>query len=203
MLLVALAVGAAAPLTLPPIDRCSKDASFVQFRRELRETINRRDFDGLVRIVANDFHYGRPFMGVGRDRFLGSWAGKQPGDPSWSELSSILNLGCVMRDGRAWSPSFDDQLNDQNKGYESLTSTLALPGAVVRSGPSDRARIIARSNWLVLTDLEESKPGWIGVQLTNGRKGFVKEAMMAATGVTVSFEKRDGRWVMTGWTSGD
>jgi hypothetical protein len=199
MLLVALAA-AAAPLTLPPIDECAKDPSFVQFRTELRTTIKRRDKAALMQILADDFWSGRGEIGVRRDRFVAGWAGKED---DWNELGAILDLGCVMRGERAWSPSFDHQLYDQRKGYESLTSTIALPGAVVRSRPKDRAPIIARSNWLVLTELEESKPGWIGVTLTDGRKGFVKEAMMAATGMTLSFGKSNGRWVMTGMTSGD
>jgi len=203
MLLTALALGAAAPLQLAPVDQCIKDPSFVEFRTELRDTIKRRDLSALERIVADDFYYGYPFRGVGRDVFLRSLGGTKLGDPSWSTLSNILDLGCIMEDGRASSPSFDDQLYSLKKGYESLTSTLALPGAVVRSRPNDQAQIIARSNWLVLTELEQSEPGWVGVQLTDGRKGFVKEGMMATTGITVTFHKRDGRWVMTGWTFGD
>jgi len=153
-----------------------------------------------MQILADDFWSGRGDTGVGRDRFVAAWAGKE-GD--WNELGAILDLGCVMRGKSAWSPSFGDQLYDQRKGYESLTSSLALPGAVVRSRPKDRAPVIARSNWLVLTELEESEPGWVGVTLTDGRKGFVKDAMMAATGMTLSFRKSNGRWVMTGMTSGD
>jgi len=199
MLLTALALAAAAPLQLPPIDTCAKDRSFVEFRTNLRRIIRRRDSPAMMRVVADDIYYGRPDMGHGRDRFVASWAGKQLGDPSWRELRAILDLGCVLRGGRAFSPSFGYQL----KEFESLTSTLAVPGAVVRSRPSKRAPIIARSNWLVLTELEEADGDWIGVQLTNGRRGFIEEAMTAVTGITVSFEKRDGRWVMTGWTSGD
>ena len=200
MLLTALAVATAAPLTLQPIDTCARDRSFVQFRAELRTIIKRRDKAKLMQILADDFWSGRGDVGVRRDGFVAAWAGEED---DWNELGAILDLGCVMRDQRAWSPSFDQQLYDPRKGYESLTSTIALPGAVVRSRPKDRAPIIARSNWLVLTELEESKPGWVGVTLTDGRKGFVKETMMAATGMTLSFRKSNGRWVMTGKTSGD
>ena len=139
-------------------------------------------------------------MGAGRDRFVVAWTGEEDGAWSWNELSAIIDLGCVLRGDRAHSPSFPYQLPE---GYESFTSTLALPGAVVRSRPNERAAIISRSNWLLLTGLEEAEGDWIGVQLTSGRKGYIKQEMMAGTGVNLSFEKRDGRWVMTGWTSGD
>ena len=97
------------------------------------------------------------------------------------------------------SPSFEYQL----EGFDTLTSTLARPGTVVRSKPSSRAPIVARSNWLVLTELEDTKPGWIGAQLTDGRKVYLKEGMTAPTGERIWFEKRDGRWVLAGWVYGD
>ena len=202
MLLLPLALAATAPLTLPPVDGCAKDASFVEFRTELRHIIERRDSAALAQIVADDFWAGRPAVGVGRDRFVAAWAQKKPDDPSWKELSDILDLGCLMRGKLAWSPSFDDQLYALKRGYDSLTSTLARPGAVIHSRPNDGAPIVARSNWLILTDLEESDPGWIGVTLTNGHKGFIREDMTAGAR-TLSFYKKDGRWMITGLISGD
>jgi hypothetical protein len=200
MLLTALALGAAAPLRLPPVDECAKDPSFVEFRTSLRQIIERRDRSSLIAILAGDFWSGRPAVGADRDRFVANWTAKQDGAWSWNELRTILDLGCVLYGGRAHSPSFAYQLPDR---YESFTSTLARPGAVVRSRPNDRSRVVAKSSWLLLTELEQADGDWIGVQLSNGRKGYIKQDMMAGTGVTLSFEKRDGRWVMTGWTSGD
>ena len=200
MLLAALALGAAAPLSLPPIDTCARDRSFVQFRIKLRRIIERRDSPAMVQIISNGVAYGLPGQGVGRDGFLGQSKGKPLSAKFWRDLRNKLQLGCVLRDGRAILPSFEHQLPDN---IDSLTSTLAIPGAVVRSRPSNRAPVIARSNWLVLTYLEDTRPGWIGAELTNGRKVYLREGMTAATGSRLWFEKRGGRWIMAGWVYGD
>jgi hypothetical protein len=198
-LLAALALASAAPLSLPPIDTCAKDRSFVEFRTNLRRIIERRDSPAMVQIISDGIVYGLPGQNAGRDGFLAGSKGKQLSASFWNRLRDKLKLGCVLRDGRAMSPSFEYQL----EGFDTLTSTLARPGAVVRSRPDNRAPIVARSNWLVLTELEDTKPGWIGAELTNGRKVYIKEGMTAATGERVWFKKLDGRWVLAGWVYGD
>ena len=69
----------------------------------------------LARVIADDFWAGRPDAGVGRDRFVAALAQQKPDDPSWKELSDILDLGCLMKGNLAWSPSFDHQLYEQKR----------------------------------------------------------------------------------------
>jgi hypothetical protein len=154
----------------------------------------------MVQIISEGVAYGLPGQSAGRDGFLAGSKGAPLPASFWIRLKRKLELGCILRQGRAISPSFEYQLNDK---IDSLTSTLARPGSVVRSRPDDRAPVVARSNWLVLTELEDTKPGWIGAQLTNGRKVYLREGMAAPTGERIWFEKIEGRWLLRGWVYGD
>src|SRR5258707_3520022 len=118
MFLPALLRGAAAPLSLPPIDTCVKDRSFVEFRSKLRRIIERRDSAAMVQIISDGIAYGLPGQNAGRDGFLAGSKGKQLSPGFWNRLRDKLELGCVLGDGRPTSPPFENQL----EGFGSLTS---------------------------------------------------------------------------------
>jgi hypothetical protein len=182
MLLTALALGAAAPLRLPPIDECAKDHSFVQFRSELRNAVEHRDTEGLQR-AGFDSHF-------------------RPGASFWNELGKRLRLGCVMRHDYAMVPSIDYQLIDRN--LDEYTTLVARPGALLRSRPSKRARIVARLNWHVLLEPEDAGGDWTSVRLTDGRKGYLHSGQSyGAMGYRFRFEKREGHWALFSAGSGD
>ena len=209
MLLTALALGAAAPLRLSPIDECNADPTFVQFRRELRQIIRRRDRSAMLRILPDRLGYGLPGQAGTRDSFVTAWGGKDFRASFWTRLGDILSRGCVIRDGRASLPSLPEQLGRLNRRdprrFDSYTTGIARPGTILRARPSNRSAIIARLNWHILLGPEDTgDDNWIAVRLTNGRKGYVTPAAYhGAIGDRIQFEKRDGSWIMTGWVSGD
>jgi hypothetical protein len=162
----------------------------------LREIIKRRDRRAMVQIIADNIAYGRPDLASDREGFIG-----KDFDPKfWTDLEDILSRRCTLRDGRAGSPSLDYQLG----GLDSLTTLVARPGAVLRSRPNGRARIIGRLNWHVLLDPEVTRhDDWIKVRLTDGRRGYILMGMGTGSGERVSFQKVDGVWKLRAWVNGD
>jgi len=97
---IALAIGAA---RIPPVDQCTRDRPFVQFRSELRRTVAKRDAEALLKVVADDVYAS--FGGyIGKKDFIELWKlGRNPRQSHvWQELGKALELGCAV-DGDAES----------------------------------------------------------------------------------------------------
>lgn len=201
MLLLVLAAAALGPSRLPPVDECTSDASFVEFREELRRTIERHDAAALLAIVADDVHAS---LGghVGKKDFIDLWGLNRPRTSKvWKELGEALRLGCTMRDGLATVPSMEDQIGDR----DAFETRIALPGAVLRARPSDTGRAIARLDWHVLT-LRGAWDGgsWVRVRLDDGRSGYVRDALARSPiDYRAWFRRRAGKWRMEGFLAGD
>lgn len=201
MLLLALAAAALGASRLPPVDQCAADPSFVEFRNELRGAVERRDTAALLSVVADDIHAS---LGghVGKQDFIELWELKQPRmSRLWKELGEALRLGCTMRDGLATAPSMMDQIGDR----DAFETRIALPGAVLRTRPTDRSRAIARLDWHVLTLRGPWDGGpWVRVRLDGGRSGYVRDALARSPiDYRAWFRKRGGKWIMEGFVAGD
>ena len=192
-----------APARLPPVDECAKDASFVEFRSELRRTIERRDAKALLSVVADDVHAS---LGghVGKKDFISLWAlDKQPRRSKvWTELGQALRLGCSLQGEVPTAPSFEDQLGADRDPFETL---IALPGARLRRSPRDTSAAVARLQWDVLTVRRPWDGGdWVPVRLDDGRSGFVRRSLARSPiDYRAWFNNRDGRWRIAGFLAGD
>ena len=203
MLALALALAAAVPPDrLPPVDRCTADASFVRFRNDLRLIVARRDEARLLEVVADDIHAS---LGgdIGKADFIALWDLGKPGKTRlWAALGESLSLGCTMNNGVATVPSMQDQIGGDRDVFE---TRIARPGATLRARPRANGRAIARLDWHVLTLGEPWDGGsWLKVRLDDGRTGYVFEPMARSPiDYRAWFRKRDGRWEMAGFLAGD
>ena len=201
MLLLALAA-AVLPSRIPPVDQCTADPSFVQFRSELRRTIAKRDTDALLKVVADDVHAS---LGghVGKKDFIELWQLDRPmSSKVWKELGDALRLGCTMSNGVATAPSFEDQIGADRDAFETM---IALPGSVLGRRPNDQSAAVARLKWHMLTMRGNWDGGpWIAVRLDDGRSGFVRRALVRSPiDYRAWFRKRQGTWQMEGFLAGD
>ena len=196
MLLLALAAA-----VLPPVDQCSSDRTFVQFRRDLLRTIEKRDAKALLAAVADDI---RVSFGddSGRDDFVRSWQLDKPQKSRvWEELGTALRLGCTIEgDGRT-APSLGGQIGERDV-FETL---VALPGASLRRAPSGASPRVTGLKWDLLTiDKPWDGGRWIAVRLDDGRRGFIlRSETRSPVDYRAWFEKRDGRWLMAAFLAGD
>ncbi|MEO8175268.1 MAG: hypothetical protein ABI626_01245 [Sphingomicrobium sp.] len=200
--MLVLAVAALDPARLPPIDQCATDRSFVAFRAALQRTIAQRDVAALLKVVADDVEAS---LGghAGKADFIALWGLQRPRSSKlWSELGSALRIGCTLRAGVATAPSMADQLSGERDAFE---TRIALPGAVLPKGPSERRPAIASLDWDVLTlDGPSDGGSWIKVTLDDGRGGYVRDAMARSPiDYRAWFHKRRGHWQMAGFLAGD
>ena len=187
---------------MAPIDRCTDDKGFVQFRSELRRIVARRDTRAMLSVLADDVHAS---LGghIGKQGFIELWGLEKNARSSlvWKELGDALRFGCTMRSGVATAPSFGDQLSEDRDPFETF---VALPGALLRERKSDGSPAVARLNWHVLTLEKWDGGSWVGVKLDDGRSGYVRESMIRSPiGYRAWFHKRGGRWKMAGFLAGD
>ena len=177
-MLVALALAAAAPTRLPPIDQCTRDASFRRFRQELTRIAKERDAAALMAVLDDNVMTDFGPEGTGRIAFTKTWQFDEPASSGvWDELDIILRLGCTVENGVWAMPSFGHQLDGDADPFE--TFLVIDPVAVLRAEPKDDAKSVARLNWDLLALVEVLPDGdWFRMRLHDGRSGFVRKTQL-------------------------
>lgn len=188
---------------LPPIDQCTGDAAFAAFRAELANAADRRDVDTVMAMVDDnvlvDFGGGQ-----GKEAFAQDWKLDDPDKSGlWSELKTILRLGCIAENEGWHMPSFGSQLDAKTDPVDAL---LAIdPGSALRSEPRDDGEVVAKLDWDVLK-LKEVVPGeeWFLVSLEDGRTGYVRsEQVRSPIGYRIGVQSMSGMLRITTFVAGD
>lgn len=192
----------AAPARYVPVDQCEDDPSFVAFREELRDALDRRDVAGLLPLLSPDIRLN--FGGdEGREAFVRHWALTDPGRSGlWREMRIPLGLGCVRTDDHYASPSFLVSLDEDTDVYAAM---LVLPGGAVHSAPSDTSPIVAEPTWQLVTLANpEGIEGWRTIHLGDSQTGYVRaEYLRSPIDYRLTFTRRAGRWQVASFLAGD
>lgn len=201
-LLAAPAAAQVDALRLPPVDRCSVEEGIPELLASLKQAIDQRDPDLLMPHVSDDVlvDFGG---GQGHAAFRQHWSLGRPADSElWDALRDALSHGCVAVQRTLVAPSLPAQLADDKDIFSRL---LARPGAELRSAPTAEAGLLATLDWHLLEEIEDRTSGdWVAVRLSDGTEGFVRqEQTRSPFDYSVTLEKRDGRWLITGFVAGD
>ena len=203
--LVAPAPVQAAQLKLPPVDQCSGDAGFVQFRAALGKAVARRDAKALLELLAPDVTVN--FGGdVGRKSFATQWHLDRPAKSGlWSELSAIAKLGCARVQQARVIPSLAGQFNpaDDQDAFEKMIVTSHA--ARLRKSRAANSATVATLSWDVVTALEAPDDGYaIRVRTARGVEGWLSRSQLRSPlDYRAVVEKRKGRWMITAFVAGD
>jgi len=198
---VALLLAVGAPSRLPPVEQCSGDPAFAEFRRQLDASVARQDADALFELMADDVRV--TFGGrSGKAQFRDHW--KQQN--LWRELDEVLRLGCAKAvngqgiEYRAFPAMF--VTGDDLDGF---TTWLSRPGAVLRAKPSSTANPLQHlPSWTVLQVDDFDGGAWLAVRTPRGRKGFVAQSeVRSIIDYRLVAERRKGRWMITAFVAGD
>ena len=206
MLSVAIALAAAAPLRLPPVELCGGDAEFVQVREQLDKAVAARDVDGLIALMSEDVRssFGG---GVGREGFKQRWASApQERTRLWDELGQAMQLGCAKAvDGQGREYRAMPAMFVTGDGLDGFSTWVARPGAVLRAKPSVGAKAKMRlPAWTVLEEVEHDGGDWIEARTPKGSRGFISTAQARSLlDYRIVFGRRDGRWRITAFVAGD
>ena len=182
MIAVAIAVALALPAKLAPIDECGGDDSFALFRDTLASAANREDGEALKAVVAPEL---RETQGVADD---------------WRRLRMLLRMGCVRSNEARVMPSAPRQAEsfrpDRLRG-----KYIALPGADLLGSTEDPNSIVdgPALKWDLVTATNIAGHTWTGVELRDGRTGFVLDSELYSLEApfSITIERRDGQWLIT------
>jgi len=192
------------PATLPHMDQCKGDPSFVQFRTALKGIVAKKDRDAFLNLLAPDVtvDFGG---GTGPAAFEEQWNFDEPDDPEgiWALLKTMLTMGCARDGATRTIPSLDAQMEPYN---EDLTDQvgLILPGAKLYKEPGVEAAKPHIEPWTVAVITSQAGDLFTGVRLPDGRNGFVGDnEIHEPLGYRVVVEKRRGKWLITAFVAGD
>lgn len=207
MSIVAALLLAAAPVRLPPVERCDGDPAFATFRTQVESAVKARDMAAFTALMdpAVRITFGGRF---GREQFVAYWADRDGAGRQtvWSELDAVLALGCAKAiDGRGVEYRAFPSLFIGGDTLDGFTTWIALPGSTLRARPSATARRVMHiPAWTVLEELQHDGQGWVEVRTPKGRRGFVAEAdVRSLIDYRLVMGKRDGVWRITGFIAGD
>ena len=74
----------------------------------------------------------------------------------------------------------------------------------MRAARSDAAKGLGRLDWHLARITDQGEGAWLGIELLDGRKGFVRrDQTVNPLGYRAVFEKRGGKWMITAFVAGD
>lgn len=199
-----MALTAATPHRLPPVEHCKPDLGFAAFREALGRAVRNRDAASLKRLVADDITVN--FGGdVGWADFAANWGlGKQAKTSKlWDEMGKALALGCaVAPDGRSRvMPGIFEKIGDDADIFDLVAVRAGTP---LRATASGGGRVIASLDWHAGDVQPESNRNWTRLKLRDGRIGWVaSDRLVSPIGYRLVTERRKERWLVTAFVAGD
>ena len=189
------------PPRLPPVELCASEAGFSSFRSRLDDIIAKKDERSLLAMLSDDVE-----VNFGGDRgpalFAANWKFDERGESHvWAELEAAMKLGCSPTGDAFIAPSFVPRFPDTLDAFETV---IVRPGTQLRADRSDAAKGLGRLDWHLARVSDDGGPAWLGVEILDGRKGFVRrDQTVNPLGYRAVFEKRGGKWLITAFVAGD
>lgn len=150
----------------------------------------------------------------GAKDFLDLWKPDNPDSELWDQLSAVLSHGGTFdrSEGKRvfWAPYTFSAFPDDLDPYE--YATIIGENVRVRSRPNTSASIVTSLSYDIVkaTSLitenarKEDPPGWVGVAVPDGRKGYVASRYVRwSTDYRLGFERIRNKWLITAFIGGD
>lgn len=191
----------AIPERLPPVETCSTEAGFAEFRTRLQEVVANKDERALLTMLSDDVEVN--FGGdEGRALFATNWKFDEPGDSRvWVELGEALSQGCTQSGDALVAPSFVVQFPEQLDAFETV---ILPPGAELRKAKARASAGKDTLDWHLATVIDSADEAWLEVKLVDGRQGFVPyDRTVNPLDYRLVFEKRGGEWMIAAFVAGD
>jgi len=188
----------ALPRKLLPVDQCARDPSFVKFRSVLRDVVKREDGQALLAMYAPGL---KPSGYKPPERGRKVEAEDVMEREEWEIVHGIMRMGCAVAGPVYVMPSASVQL-DRYPEKDLKDKVLVLGGAKLFKVPHEEKSVVAILNWNTATAVGTGGDFWTGIRLADGREGWVSDSdiywMDPSFRYEVTFEKRHGKWMITG-----
>jgi len=202
-LLAVLAGSVDAQAVLTPVDEAAIQPDFFSFRAQLAAAVARRDAAAVLAAVDEQVRTG--FGGDdGRAAFERQWLPDRPDSRLWEALGAVLALGGSFTGAQQFSaPYVYSRWPEDLDAFEHVA--VIASDVRLRAAPRAEAAVIGRASFVVL---ELAGPatadGWFPVRTPDGRAGYVAHALARSPlDYRAIFERRDGRWQLVAFVSGD
>jgi len=200
--LIAL-VAAGAPLKLPPVDQCSRDAGFKAFHSSLKQAVAKRDQAAFMKLVAPDV-----LVNFGGDKghatFVKQWEIGSAKSELWRQFDAILPLGCARVESARVIPSLAGQFDSDQDDDVFELAVVVGPGAKLRKALAKDSPAIATLSWDVVRPLSNEGETQTKVRLKDGREGWLwAKEVRSPIDYRATIEKRKGKWMITAFVAGD
>jgi hypothetical protein len=202
---IGVALMAAEPKRLDPVDEGRGRPDFQQFRSGLQAAVAARDVEALLRAVSPDIKntFGDD---NGIEAFTRRWRLDRRDSPLWKELGTVLSLGGSFEGPDSFVAPY--VFSRWPGDYDSFEHVAVVGSNVrVRSGPAAGAGIIDTVSYAVLElgrGRGDRQQSWTPVILADGRAGFVAAHLVRSPiDYRADFTRAAGRWLMTVFVAGD
>ena len=195
---------------LAPVDEASKDPSFLKFRGELLQAVDRKDAPHLLSIldpqIRNSFG-----PGGGIDDFKEMWKPERADSEVWTELRFILTHGGAFKTEGFVAPYIFSSLPDLQgvPGYDHESYRFGAvfeDNVILRSQPDSTASPVARLSYHIVKSVDEADlpPDWMKAETTDGMQGYLPRAVWRnVIDYRAIFTKQSGTWRMVMLLAGD
>lgn len=205
------------PVTAPPVDEAAQAPDFAAYRDRLLEAVVGRDIESILSMASENIRLSfggasgraalRDFLEVPSEDFAPERRHEAPAmrERNWADLETVLRMGGRFDGERRFvAPyTFTYAPPDDIDPFEALFVTgtgVAMRGRPIRYGAVlDRLdhEVVRLRDWV-------SGTSYVGVERTDGAKGYVHEDYLRAyLDYRAVFEQVDGEWTMTAFIAGD
>jgi len=194
---------------LYPVDEAARDPSFFIFRARLLEAIQLRDAAFIISILSPSIK--NSFGGNdGIEEFKKFWKPEHSESRLWNTLMRVVGLGGSF-DGnsRFMAPYTYSKFPEEIDGF--THGVIIGENVRVRKEPGTAGEVIGTLSYDIVKVIDwepktagANKEKWVLVSLGKEARGYVAETYIRSPiDYRAGFEKREGRWELTFFVSGD
>ena len=194
---------------LHPYDDASRDPSFFIFRARLLEALQQRDTSFVISILSPEIK--NSFGGNdGIPEFRRYWKPERPDSKFWKTMIRVLALGGSFNGETTFmAPYTYSKFPDEFDAFEhgvvigenvKVRKEPKLDGQVIGTLSYD---IVKVTDWKPINEAGK-KQAWVTVSLTGNARGYIAEDYIRSPiDYRAIFEKRNGKWQLAAFVSGD
>jgi hypothetical protein len=187
---------------LPPVDESAQDPSFLAFKVRLLAALQRRDVTGLISALDPKVRV-RFGAEEGIAAFRRHWKLDRPAQSRiWNELGTVLRLGATRDETDFVAPYVFTRFPPTLDAYVHVA--VIRPGAELRRTAAAAAPKVGTLEFDIVQLVGGRRNGWVEVATADGRTGWLPEReIRSPMDYRAFFEKKNGQWKLTAFTTGD
>jgi hypothetical protein len=207
------------PTHVTKIDMASREPGLREARDAVLSALKDRSVDRLLAYVDPDIHagFGDPCCGVGHFRSIYNLDDRS--SPFWEQARRVIEDGGILTSFRGtltFTAPYTFNLPIHELGPLLGGDDIGFvtgDGTKLRAEPRPDSTVLRTFDWEPAAYLQfgnanqgnaDLEKRWVRVRTLDGHEGYIEQGNFAsAFDLRASFAKRNGRWIITAFDSGD